>query len=68
MNDEDKLRRHQIRQLSQAKDHAKRRQIGRKRQAGTEDLTKNQFEKKFPHLSIKVWYAQRCFVGKGYDW
>lgn len=59
MNFDNKSQRAQARKLNRSKDRRKRRMLVRKRQANSEGISKEEFEKRFPHLPLKVWYAQR---------
>lgn len=66
--DDEKNRRALTRQKKQKKEHQRRRHQGIKKQDADQGMSLAEFQKKFPHLPIKTWYVQKCFVGKGYDW
>lgn len=70
MNDENKVQRAQARKLNRSKDRRKHRMLVCKQQANSEGISKEAFEKRFPHLPLKVWYAQRYLthlIDLGFD-
>jgi len=62
----DKANRAMARELNRAKNLQRRRNLGRKKQTTDEAVSLREFQKRFPQLPIKTWYAQRRHLGQGY--
>ncbi|MFA5020463.1 MAG: hypothetical protein WC517_00130 [Patescibacteria group bacterium] len=63
-----KLRRAETRRLNRSRDHLRRRHEGVKRQGLVEGLSRAEFERRFPYLPLKAWYAQRGLIGRGWEY
>lgn len=67
MSNERKLKRAAARAYGRIKDWQRRRHLGCKKNTA-EPLTRAEFERRFPHLPIAIWYAKKSCIGDGHNY
>jgi len=59
--------RKEARRQKRLRDHSKP-QMQEEKPDVTSEMSRAEFEKKFPHLPLSIWYGRHCHTGKFFDY